>query len=105
MSRFPRCRKVVVGPVSRVEQPNEYSPLAPLTSTGTGRKTATLSISALARARSEPTMHKTDDQDELRSKVLESFNLEGSFSGRDRTGPGRSAFAIVTALLLTTVAV
>jgi len=50
-------------------------------------------------------MHKTDDQDELRSKVLESFNLEGSFSGRDRTGPGRSAFAIVTALLLTTVAV
>ena len=50
-------------------------------------------------------MHKTDDQDELRSKVLESFNLEGSFSGRDRTGPGRSAFGIVTALLLTTVAV
>jgi len=50
-------------------------------------------------------MHKTDDQDELRSKVLESFNLEGSFSGRDRTGPGRSIFGIVTALLLTTVAV
>ena len=50
-------------------------------------------------------MHKTDYQDELRSKVLGSFDLEGSISGRGRTRPGRRAFSVVTALLLTTVGV
>ena len=50
-------------------------------------------------------MHTTDEQDELRSKVLGSLNLEGSISGRGRTRPGRRAFSVVTALLLTTVGV
>ena len=48
-------------------------------------------------------MNKTDDQDELRSKVLGSFDLEGSIPGRRRTRAGRGAFfGMVAALLLAT---
>ena len=50
-------------------------------------------------------MNKTDDQDELESKVLESFDLDGSIFGRGRTRSGGRVLGIVTAVLLTTVAV
>jgi SAM-dependent methyltransferase len=50
-------------------------------------------------------MNKTRNQDELRSKVLESFNLEGSLRGHGRTTLRRSALGVVTALLLTTAGV